>query len=468
MTPLKSQYKQMVWNPAYWNLVSPHVFSMIETVRDVVRLYNTIQLKLSMIGDEINFSDLTLITTIELKKPKFFEWIRNNKSELVNKGDGFLEGLLGMKDSPEQWEKKYKQELKDAHLSMDIDECQEILALLFPVYAARIHAYNYYSNDTEGLIRDQRIGYQDKFDRYFVLSLDDEQIPRELLKNAVENLSKDELELFIKKSVNTYNCSNVITEIDALAPILSDVRSKILLAAMLKCIKYFENESTEIYYSSAKRRAEDLCITLMEKIGKNSSFEVMTTAIDNAEPEDLEGITYLLDVMLISYNRIRENHGYPQVVTEDQLADIGQLYLSRFLDLDSKHNLLELENPQIYWIIQFFDKDKYMEIIRKKVNSNDLNKLMFLADTVGLVYGSEGHYYQSTDNEERSKFLSDDAITSAISNCINDKKINELSRNQAIRVAAYALRDSSYDRDVGVPEKDCLKKLAEWKYEKVK
>lgn len=463
--PLKKQYPHMIWNPGYWNLVSTHLFALLDNVRDISRLFNTVQLKLSMIGNEINFSDLVMISTLELKRPKFYEWIRNNKNLLIHRDGSFLAGLLETTNSsPNELKEKYKKDLSEADLSMDVDECQEILALLFPVYAVRIGAYNYYSNDSNRLVRDQRIGHPDKFDRYFIFSLGEEQIPRKEVKKAVEELPIDKLESFISNATHIYSPGNVITEIEALAPVLTDERSKLLLITMLKYIKYFKPSKQENYYSSAKGRAEDLCITLLDKVGKNSSFEIMKSAINTAEVNDLEGIAYVLDVMLISYNRIRENHGYPQVVTEEQLNELGKLYINRIHKLDTEYNLMNLDSSQCIRIIQYIDKKEYDSYIQNKIKDSDLNKLMFVASTIGMASGSGGEYFQIDNNTERSKFISDAEFDEAIETCIKDKSINELSKPQALKVAAYSLRNSDYDKDMGVPESNAYQVLKKWGY----
>lgn len=462
--PLKKQYPEMIWSPGYWNLVSPHVFDLIANVRDISRLFNTVQLKLSMIGKEINFADLVMITVLELKKPRFYEWIRNNKSVLVKEDGGFLAGLLGRTQSPDEWKEKYRKDLTNAGLSMGIDECQEILSLLFPVYAARIGAYSYYSNDSEQLVRDQRIGHSDKFDRYFILSIGDEQIPREYVGRAVEKYPVDKLESFIKGAIQTYNPGNVITEIDALAPVLTDERAKILLITMLKSMKYFKASKYEFYYSSAKGRAEDLCITLMDKIGKDATFDIMKAAIQGADVSDLEGIAYILDIMLISYNRIRQNSGFPQVVTEEHLDDLGKNYINRIYEIDAGYNLLSLDNSQCIWIIQYFDKEKYAAYIQNKLKDSDLNKLMYVSSTIGMATGSDGEYYQIDNNSERKEFITDEEIDKAIKNCVNDKSINQLSKDQALRVAAYSLRNSNFDKEMGVSEAASYQLLQEWGY----
>lgn len=298
----------------------------------------------------------------------------------------------------------------------------------------------------------------------FIFSLGEEQIPGKEVKKAVEELPIDKLESFISNATHIYSPGNVITEIEALAPVLTDERSKILLITMLKCIKYFKPSKQENYYSSAKGRAEDLCITLLDKVSKDSSFEIMKSAINTADVNDLEGIASILDVMLISYNRIRQNQGYPQVATEEQLNELGETYIGRIYELDKGYNLMSLDNSQCIWIIQYFDKKDYDFYINNKIKDSDLNKLMFVASTIGVASGSGGEYFQIDNDKERSKFISDTEFDEAVKTCVKDKSINKLSKKQALKVAAYSLRNSDYDKDMGVPESDAYQLLKKWGY----
>lgn len=463
--PLITQYPQMVWSSDDWEAISPHVFSLINNIRDISRLSNTVQLKLNMIGDEINFSDLIMITTLELKKPVFFEWIRSHKGLLVEPDDGFLEGLLSGNRSKEQWKEQYWKEFSSVDISLDPEECDKICSLLFPLYASRVHEYRLSPNDTDGLVRDQRIGHQDKFDRYFVLTIGDGEIPRDLIKRAVEQAPVNILETFIENAVEDYNPVNVVTEIIALARVQTGERSKILLAAMLKSIKFLKTSNEASHFSSAKGNAEHLCIDLMEKIGKDTSFTILKSAIETADVKDLEGIAYLLNIMLISYERIRENQGYPQLITEEQLNKLGKIYINQVQIIDSKNNVLKLDDFQCISLIRYIDEKTYNSFLHNKIIASDLNKLMILAGTrIGKLTGSDGDFYTIDNDAKIQQLMSDSDIDESITNCIKDKRINQLSEQQALKVAAYSLRESDADVEKRISEEDCYRLLNKWGY----
>ena len=112
----------------------------------------------------------------------------------------------------------------------------------------------------------------------------------------------------------------------------------------------------------------------------------------------------------------------------------------------------------------YFDKEKYAAYIQNKLKDSDLNKLMYVSSTIGMATGSDGEYYQIDNNSERKEFITDEEIDKAIKNCVNDKSINQLSKDQALRVAAYSLRNSNFDKEMGVSEAASYQLLQEWGY----
>lgn len=465
--PLIQDYSLIVFDPGYWNIISIHVFPLLDNIRDISRLFNNFQLKLEMIGNEINFSDLIMTSVLELKKPRFFEWIRNHKSLVVYDSDLFPEALLRGDTSADEMKKKIRKELADAELSMDIDECMNILLVMFPAFTDRINGGTFYDSEkARQMIRDQRIGHADKFDRYFIFSLGERQIPRSLIINSMEKFSPDKLEIFINNAVQEYEPGNVIDEIEAFSSGLDQTRSEILLTAMLKSVTCFRIIRNESSVSSAEGRAEYLCVSLMEKIGKDSSFDIMKSFICTAGINDLEEIASLLDIMLISHDVIRKNSGYPIVVTKEQLNELGKTYIRKIHEIDKHENLLSLDDLQCIWIIQYFDETEFHQFIHNKVRESDLNKLLLYASTISSPRGSDGIYFHFHGYSGRDQFLSDSELDEAINKCVKDRSINLLPEEQALKIAAYFLHKSAADQESIIPEKDCYSVLKSWGYTK--
>lgn len=437
---------------------------MISNVRDIVRLYNAVLLKLNMVGDEINFADIVMITLLELKQAAFYEWIRNHMFDLTQSSRYLFYSVTQGNSSIEKIRKTFSDEFDNLNLTISADECHKILSLLFPVYGKAVNSGGYYDNNR--LIRDQRIGQQDKFARYFVLSIADNKIPRNVVNNAVSNYTDDELRNFIIESVANHNSGDLITEIEASLKDIDNERKKVVLEALIPGIKYLSDPVPgEVYYLSAKGRAEYLNVIIMKELGTDTSYQIMMEEIEKAEVGDLEALSYILDVMLISYDRIRQNQGFPQVVTEEQLDKLGDFYIKKALEIDKESNLLSLKYPLCYFIFQYFNEGKnYIKYIKDKIEENDLNKLLYLSQTMDKWSGTDENDYKDSQHAEREKFIPDGKLMKAIDAAVESGLIKNLNENQALKVAAYYIyhTNEAFERIDGVNEEECKGKLTEW------
>lgn len=471
--PKQTKYPNMVFDQQYWTSLAGHVFGMISNVRDIVRLYNAVLLKLNMVGDEVNFTDIVMITLLELKQPRFYEWIRNHQIDLTQSLGYTLQSVSSGKKSKDQIRNDFIEEFKKLDLSSSAEDCDAILSVMFPVYGKATRAIGVYCNNND-LIRAQRIGQADKFARYFILSIGDNKIPRKVVNEAVNTKTVEELKEFIQKSVKAHNSGDLITEMDASLKDLDVERKETLLMALIPSIKYLDvPDSSEGGFLSIKSRAEYLTIVIMKDLGDDNSFQIMQEAIDKAEVDDLEALAYILDVMLISYDRIRQNSGYPRVVSEEQLNNLGEQYtkkafeLDKSLELSEKKNLLSLPNDLPYFIIYYFNDGKdYEKYIRTKLSESDLNKLLYLSQNIDRWTGTAGVDYKDSKSEERERFISDDEMMKVVTEAANSGLIKKLDESQAVKVAAFYLYHMRevMGKMVGIPEDDCIKKLQDWNY----
>ena len=64
------------------------VIPLLKNMRDVNRLCNLVQFKFSGIGTEVDFTDMVVISVIEMYYPTVYEWIKYNKNFLTGKLSG--------------------------------------------------------------------------------------------------------------------------------------------------------------------------------------------------------------------------------------------------------------------------------------------------------------------------------------------------------------------------------------------
>jgi predicted KAP-like P-loop ATPase len=155
------------WGLLFYYGIKEH----LKTIRDVVRLNNTISLKYSFLKDEVNIIDLIGITTIQVFAPNIYNQLQFYK-------DNFC-GIFSSYKTDDNEKKDFANLYESIIRGLDenrYNNISEILSVLFPkvsevkknIFSGRYYQYNAYDS-----IRLGSICNKDYFERYFSLSLID-------------------------------------------------------------------------------------------------------------------------------------------------------------------------------------------------------------------------------------------------------------------------------------------------------
>lgn len=154
------------WSLLFYNGIEDY----LKTIRDVVRLNNTISLKYSFLKDEVDIIDLIGITVIQVFSPTIYSRLEFYKEDFC--GD-FPYGITDESEE-RKFEKIYN------NITADLDEAErknisQILSMLFPKVRGVTggNFSEYYHHDSYSSIRSGNIYNKDYFDRYFSLAFSD-------------------------------------------------------------------------------------------------------------------------------------------------------------------------------------------------------------------------------------------------------------------------------------------------------
>lgn len=448
--------KTMIFDRDYWDSLSDYVYDWMKTPRDINRLKNSIDIKTAMVGDEINFTDLVIITMIELKCPKLYTWIRNHKRVLT---DTSYHAFNRMNKESHEEKEEARKELEDLNTGYSTDYLLDLLAHLFPVFADSIGVRIGYESSTGVMIQEQRIGYIDKFDRYFIFDLGSAQVPRSDIHELIYEMPEEHAISFIKSIINDHQETDLVKELKSLCQEMSDERRLILAKVLIQTIFMFNQTPIEVSVFSAKNTAELLIMELISEIkDTEEKYAFLSEIIQNVDENTIGTVTYIVDHIAIGAGKIKTKNGdrFHLVDSEEQFNELWSLYKEKIKSLNQKCNLLTVSQGfYALNMIKRLDEDQYVEIVRELVK-DEVNMLRFIGKHVHIYHS--GHVeFESPEDVER--FVSYEELVNVVKESIANCRFEELTNDEQLKVAAYSLMK---DKRTVESENECKELLRKW------
>ena len=145
------------WNQIWSDVLQPSV----QTMRDVIRFSNALNAKLIVAPKNLVFSDVAVVTALEVYHPLFVDWIWGHKEELCGAGHLMI-GLEGRSQAEER--KGLEAQLTSALPDEDPSFCLAMLCTLFPRIVNRTGLVQYgFDHDSEV----NGVWSSESFDLYF-------------------------------------------------------------------------------------------------------------------------------------------------------------------------------------------------------------------------------------------------------------------------------------------------------------
>ena len=457
-----TQQYSLTIDDKYWNeMYYGYAEEGIKTIRDINRLANAISAKCMIIGSEVNFVDLFMITFIEHKHPKLYNWIKNNRYILL--------GLISYRYI---FDKK-KSECKDfvinelAIIDKDKDQGQgqyyyDILIKLFPALAkATKEAYTY---DEMALYRKRRIGHESCFDRYFCFDLETGDIPNAVLSTILYKSNRDEL----FKIINELNKRNSITylldEIRANMTELTVDRITLIIDVLIQLAATFSGEKSTSFVPLQNRDYAELVVEqLMAKIDDSErNYEIIRDALIASDEKSIQTLARLINTIERSYGRFNSNdlNAEKQFISKEQLADCELLYCEAFRKNEGASDVLGYTNALIVlYLYKCLDSQGYNEFLQK-VLKDDIGKLRFIQMYAGNIYDTDGKAWGFS--KEYSEEISTDEVIAAFNRCVENNTIWKLPKDVLRKVIAFEIwSHGSMDADDKVTEDEIDARIIE-------
>lgn len=471
MNKLKDKFEKQI---DHWWRISDDLFSLIENLRDIKRLKNCVEIKYKIIGNEVNFTDLVAISLIEDKYPGLYMWIYSHKDMLVQSEAYSFESML--KDN-EAVSKRISDEIKSIVNEQSKNDQTVLTRILLELFPNCARAMNVSGNNenSDSLLHNQRIGHPDKFDRYFIFSLEKNEISEAQISALINYSDEDESTKVISDAFKSGKGIAIYNEINAGLSELNSERSKILISAIINSMPAIVETDNDSGYSSLFFSIDYAIAYLLYKLflklnSEQECHRLIKAHIVNANYSELYILNEILRFENISLKNIQYSGSteYKSFLMKKSLDELNSEFYSRFLILDNQSNIL---NEKIkYYRIYLFIRDIYPEKYKKWISNkfeDELNILRYIA----VMWVSAGTMYAGGESisilllaNHSEDGLDQAQVDAMLDRHIKDKSIENISFEYLVRLAGYykIKHKSDTDFENNVPENRCIELAEKW------
>lgn len=456
-----SEYGEFKLENNYWSMVfNSCVWPFIRNLRDINRLANTLEFKLSVISGEVNLEDIIAITTIDVLQPVLYQWIADNKSTLCGEDDHHF---LKRDRKPQELRTICEEDMK-RHGIEDIDIAIRAVATLFPAFASEIQEriYGYSESD---LRKKMCLAESDRFDLYFQLDKDDLKISRSTILASIRQYSEEEYNLFLDQ-INTDG--TILYYLDELQALINEVPDKriplITIALWKRQVDFKGTEYKTIFPISASLKVGLIIEKLMDQLVTNEErFNIIKQVILDADVNALEGIGIEIKRIELAYGRLsgKDIKKEDQIIDEKQLMELEKIYAERIYYIALSDELFQGNTIRmVMYLWNCFDPEKCNEYMQKVCDSSK-QTLKYISRMAGQWSGTLGSGW-SFYKKDYEKYISEDVVNNIIE--VYDKKqlVKDFDTEELIKIASFYMNRGKDEMDYVTIEK-ATHQIDEWR-----
>lgn len=442
---IKDSSTEITWDQNYWeqifsNCIEPYLC----TLRDVNRVINTFQFKFNLLCGETSFEDMIALTTIEVLEPKLFKWISANKECVCG---GLIHGLSFNNKKPDEIKNNYISEFKE--LGIDSEKAMKCVAAIFPVFAKDIDEYswNYYSqSNARGKMR---VAHEERFELYFMLDLDEIEIPRSVINSCIYNLSAEEF----KEMVITINTQGhavyFLKELRSLIEKIPYNRLPLLVETLFEIQAKLQGEDMNALFPFSATSLAGTCIDDMFDVLKSQDerFEILENVTRKATKYGLGSVAREINRIELAYGRLtsESEKKNDQIISLDQLEKLEKMYAYQVVQIAKQETIIDVDDfHYAFYIWECFDPKAAAQYV-DNLFMNSVNKLKFVCKMAGGWRGTGGVGW-SFNPKNYSKYISDEEIKQAIDEFDKLEMESCFSELELIKLASFYL---NYTEDNG-------------------
>lgn len=457
-----STFDYALWKRSYEICCEP----FIKSVRDINRICNSLSVKLSAIASEVNFMDMTALTTIQVVFPPIYDWIKRDK---VNSIEHIIKKMHGKDDEPEITNEKIIGWLRylgypEEDFESITDKITACLAFLFPNWSIK-SAVNYGKPYNEiNAIKNNNICSSYKFDRYFSLDLDSITIKQSDILKIKDTFSVNEIIDVFKEHCNNDTISELAYVILSIKNDLTEERATIVFQAILDSFFTicFENSEENSKAYGAFDQFQILSYEMIKAIPQDNRLNFLNDIVSSDNFNRVISFMPAMRYIEIDHGRLESEYRRESVITESELNTIEQVLCRRVDGYITNHILYDITHwRMLVDTLNIIRPNYFDDFFNNSLNSAD-NILKYLGSYI--VSYNNGAWYEVKE-ENYNRYLTNEQILNAITEQRNNKKFYTLPQDVQNASAAFYRNDQKMFERGEITCKGVKETLDAWKNE---
>lgn len=463
---INNDFTDLGYDLEYWDrILASYVDPFIKHIRDINRLCNMLRFKLTSIATEIDFADMIAISILEIHHPLVFEWIKNHKSVLTGEND-FTR--FDTNHSAQDWRTHYtdvlEKMLEEEGSETNVERLIDFLSKLFPRFGMII-GVSCEEDIMEQMNRNNRIGSLSKFERYFVLDVDQLPYRTEDVHNILAYFDAETIKTFLLMHEKRGTSYELLQDIQSHIVTVSEERAKVLILALSEALSglnlvvhiNFVPISTEFY-------AHRILFQLMERIAYENRKDFIIELVQGADTRTLYTSAYIIHMVELGYGRMSANSeedSIKQIITLNELIFVEDIFIRTTKKLLADNSLFDFFGwERIHLLLDRFDPKDTKKYLHKEFTC-DGKILRFLSRFVTIWKGKENNYQVK---EDYTAYFSKTQVLKAIQHCRQDGTLFDLPEELQCQCAAFFLADSmDSNSDVMIDQNRVEEVLTNWR-----
>lgn len=442
------------WLERKWqDLFSYGVSHYVNSIRDVNRFTNLLEIRYKSCLDEYDPVDIIGIVCLQIFEPYIFSNVPKYKEFLCNPEFNFPSRN---KSDDKEFNSAINILVPDDSTVLNRDAALYIIGILFPRIGSYLKIPMIIGGITENResTRFNSICESIYFDRYFSLVLEDDAIPTSVIKQVVWEFDEDKISSTVVMLKDEGRVKHILSVISSYASVkdstvISNIRARTLINGLLKfynTVEYLKNGFFEMPFSVTLFS----CIALLLEIIKNSedvfNFLQNVFSAENINPSTISVLVDNLKYRI--YNDDGSRVSLTPLLSKEQYEDLKEVFIER-----AKKSLMDgsaFEQPHGLDVIYSLDSiDISLLSDMKKVLVTDryrLSKIINLCTST--IWSSNGSVYKKTNFDQIEEFIGVEAAYDMMHRFIQEESFDSLDENSKINIVSFILEKEKKYKDV--------------------